>query len=106
MLPSIARAKQLIDENPSAAVTLADLAREADLSRWQVIRAFALSTGLTPHAYLLQRRIDLARQLIAGGMKLAEAAVTSGFADQSHMTRTFRRRYGLSPKLWASGAAR
>ena len=49
----------------------------------------------------MQRRIDLARRMIAGGSSLAEAAIASGFADQSHMTRTFIRKYGLSPGAYA-----
>jgi AraC-like DNA-binding protein len=48
-------------------LTLSDLARSCGLSRFQVLRGFARSTGLTPHAYLVQRRIQLARRLIAGG---------------------------------------
>jgi AraC-like DNA-binding protein len=71
------------------------------LSRFQVVRAFVKATGLTPHAYLIQCRIDLARRLIGGGTRLAEAALASGFADQSHMTRVFVRRYGISPRVYA-----
>ncbi|ANL35154.1 AraC family transcriptional regulator [Rhizobium phaseoli] len=100
---SIRMARALIDDNPLAAVSLADLARESGLSRFQVLRGFAKATGLTPHAYLLQARIHRARRLIAQGTPLAEAAFASGFADQSHMTRVFVRKYGLSPRLYAGG---
>jgi len=102
---AVLSAKQLIDDCPTAAVTLADLARVSGLSRFQVLRGFVRATGLTPHAYLVQRRIDLARRLIAGGAPLAEAAAASGFADQSHMTRIFVRKYGLSPGAYAAAAA-
>lgn len=98
---AIRRARDLIDDQPARAVTLEDLSRESGLSRFQVVRAFARATGMTPHAYLVQRRIDLARRMIAGGSSLAEAAIASGFADQSHMTRTFIRKYGLSPGAYA-----
>ncbi len=98
---AIARAQSLIDDDPAAAITLADLAEVADLSRFQVVRGFAKSFGLTPHAYLVQRRIDMVRRLIARGMPLAEAAAEGGFADQSHMTRIFARKYGLSPGAYA-----
>lgn len=98
---AIRRARDLIDDQPARAVTLEDLAREAGLSRFQVLRGFARATGMTPHAYLVQCRIDLARRMIAGGSSLAEAAIASGFADQSHMTRTFIRKYGLSPGAYA-----
>lgn len=102
---AVSRARTLIDDDPAAPVTLADLARESGLSRFQMVRAFAKATGLTPHAYLVQRRIDTARRLIAGGATLAEAALASGFADQSHMTRTFVRKYGVSPGVYAGAMA-
>ena len=100
--PAIGRAKSRIDDAPAAALTLADLARESGLSRFHVLRGFVRATGFTPHAYLTQRRIDLARRLIAKRMPLAEAAAASGFADQSHMTRTFTRKYGVSPGAYAA----
>ena len=98
-------AKRLIDDCPTAPITLADLAQVSGLSRFQVLRSFVRATGLTPHAYLVQRRIDLARRLIAAGTALAPAAAASGFADQSHMTRIFVRKYGLSPGAYAAAAA-
>ncbi len=98
---AIRRAQVLVDDDPAAPVTLADLARASGLSRFQVLRGFVRATGLTPHAYLMQRRIGLARRLIARGLPLAEAAAASGFADQSHMTRAFGRAYGLSPGAYA-----
>ncbi|NLS19532.1 AraC family transcriptional regulator [Rhizobium sp. P40RR-XXII] len=99
---AISRARDLIDDDPAAPLTLADLADSCGLSNFQFLRAFAKATGLTPHAYLLQRRIQEARRLIAMGTSLAEAAFASGFADQSHMTRTFVRNFGLSPGVYAA----
>ena len=99
---AIAVAKSMIDDAPGSAVTLADLARVSSLSRFQVLRAFTSATGFTPHAYLLQRRLGLARRLIAGRMPLAQAAAEAGFADQSHMTRVFTSRYGFSPGVYAA----
>lgn len=98
-------ARQRIDDDPAAAVTLEELGRLCQLSRFQLIRAFMRATGLTPHAYIIQRRIDLARRLIGGGLALAEAAADSGFADQSHMTRAFTARYGISPGAYAAAVA-
>jgi AraC-like DNA-binding protein len=97
----IARARALIDEDPAAPITLGELAGASGLSRFQLVRAFGRSIGLTPHAYLVQRRTDLARRLIAGGTKLAEVAAAAGFSDQSHMTRIFVARYGLTPGTYA-----
>ncbi|HIP78910.1 MAG TPA: AraC family transcriptional regulator, partial [Kiloniellaceae bacterium] len=53
--------------------------------------------GTTPHAYLTQHRVKKARGYLREGLPLAEAAVASGFADQSHMTRAFVRQFGISP---------
>jgi AraC-like DNA-binding protein len=102
---SVRRARCRIDDDPTAPVTLSGLAREAGLSRFQLLRAFARATGLTPHAYLVQRRAHLARALIAAGLPLAEAALASGFADQSHMTRVFTRKYGISPRAYADAVS-
>jgi len=94
---AIRRARELLDDDPTAPVTLTELACASGLSRFQVVRGFSRAFGLTPHAYLIQRRIDLARHLITGGATLSEAAAASGFADQSHMTRHFVRRFGFPP---------
>jgi len=94
-------ARNIIDSDPTLPLTLAELAQASGLSKFQLLRGFFRATGFTPHAYLVQRRIDLARRLIARRMSLAEAALTSGFADQSHMTRIFVRKYGVSPRLYA-----
>jgi len=97
--------RQLIDDDPASPLTLAALAQEAGLSRFQLLRAFCKATGLTPHAYVMQRRIALARRLIAARLPLAQAAFAAGFADQSHMTRIFVRKYGVSPRLYAEAVA-
>lgn len=93
----VSLARERMDDDPSATLTLAMLAAQAGLSRYQFLRAFTRLTGLPPHAYLLQRRVQRARQLIGNGLSLAEAAAASGFADQSHMTRCFVRSFGLTP---------
>jgi AraC-like DNA-binding protein len=97
----VTTARERIDDDPAAAPTLADLAIDAGMSRYQFLRAFTRLTGLPPHAYLLQRRVQRARQLVRGGLPLAEAAAASGFADQSHMTRCFTRSFGLTPGAFA-----
>ena len=100
--PGIARARARMDDEPAAPASLASLAGEAGLSRYQFLRAFARATGLTPHAYLMQRRIHQARRLIASGTPLAEAATGSGFCDQSHMNRLFMRSFGMAPGRYAA----
>jgi AraC-like DNA-binding protein len=99
--PGWARAKARIDDDPAAPSSLADLANEAGVSRFQLIRGFFKLTGLTPHSYILQRRLDAARAMIAHGASLADSAADCGFADQSHFNRTFIRRYGVTPGAYA-----
>jgi AraC-like DNA-binding protein len=101
----IARVRERIDDDPAANLTLANLAGGAGVSRFQLLRCFRSAVGFTPHAYLLQRRVQLARRLIAGGTALAEAAAMAGFADQSHMTRRFVRDFGIPPGAYAAAAA-
>lgn len=102
VLADINRAREVIDDDPAAPLTLAELAELCGLSHFRFLRAFTRATGLTPHAYLMQRRIHEARRLIAAGTSLAEAAFTSGFSDQSHMTRLFVRNFGVSPGAYAA----
>jgi AraC-like DNA-binding protein len=99
--PGLARAKSRIDDDPTAPVALADLAREAGISCFQLVRGFAKLTGLTPHAYLVQQRLDAARAMIAAGTTLANTAAACGFADQSHFNRAFVGRYGVTPGNYA-----
>jgi AraC-like DNA-binding protein len=102
---TIRRARERIDADPSARLSLTDLAGEVGLSRYQLLRGFARELGLTPHAYILQKRIALARRLIRGGRALAEAAAIAGFYDQSHLTRCFVRQFGVTPSRYASSAS-
>ena len=101
-LGPIARAKSRIDDDPAAALSLAELAVDTGMSRFQLLRAFALETGLPPHAYRMQRRVALARHSISQGAPLADAAAAAGFADQSHMTRAFVRLLGVTPANYAA----
>ena len=71
---------------------------------YQLIRGFARELGLTPHAYILQRRVALARRLIRARRALAEAAVLAGFYDQGHLTRCFVRQFGVTPRRYAHGS--
>ncbi|MFG6462718.1 AraC family transcriptional regulator [Roseateles sp. DXS20W] len=98
---AVAAARERMDDDPACAPTLAALAAEAGLSRYQFLRAFTRLTGLPPHAYLMQRRVQHARRLVGDGWALADAATASGFADQSHMTRCFVRSFGLTPGAFA-----
>jgi AraC-like DNA-binding protein len=100
--PALTHARARLDDDPSSAPTLAELARETGSSRFQLLRAFAREFGLTPHAYLIQRRLTLARALLRAGRSPADVAAATGFYDQSHLTRCFRRHYGLTPHRFAA----
>jgi AraC-like DNA-binding protein len=95
--PSVAKAIRRLEAAPEIPVTLAELAASAGVSRFQLLRGFAREVGTTPHAYLVQRRVRVVRQLLAAGKSPADAASLAGFADQSHMTRAFVRHFGITP---------
>ncbi|MGY4399023.1 AraC-like DNA-binding protein [Sphingomonas sp. UYAg733] len=99
--PSLSHAKARIDDDPAGHHPLSELALETGAGRFQTLRGFARLTGLTPHAYVVQRRLDIARSMIRNGAALADAANAAGFADQSHFHRSFTRRYGLTPGAYA-----
>lgn len=103
--PPVAKALARMDAAPAAPVTLAELAALTGVSRFQLLRGFAREIGTTPHAYLVQRRVRLARQLLAAGQIPAEAAINAGFADQSHMTRAFVRQLGITPGRYVAALA-
>ncbi|NKZ05334.1 helix-turn-helix transcriptional regulator [Actinomadura latina] len=89
-------ATRLSDEL-AAPPTLAELAADLGLSRYQLLRAFRDSMGMPPYAWLAQHRVTRARLLLETGHRPAEAATLVGFADQAHLTRWFRRVLGVTP---------
>jgi AraC-like DNA-binding protein len=95
--PTVAKAVQRLVAVPEQPVSLVKLATLAGVSRFQLLRGFKRDMGITPHAYLIQRRARLARRLLADGRAPAEAAIQAGFADQSHMTRALVRQFGITP---------
>lgn len=94
---AIRRARAFIDEAPECRLRLAEIAAAAGLPPYRLFRAFAKTTGMTPHAYQRQARLRLAAGLIRRGLPLGEVAVAAGFADQGHLTRSFRHSMGVTP---------
>lgn len=78
-------------------ISLTELAKMANMSRYQLIRAFRQATGLTPHAYQLNQRINQARHHLRAGEPLADIAYRLGFADQGHFQRVFKAHVGVTP---------
>ena len=81
----------------SEQVSLDTLSEIAGLSKYHLLRAFTKETGITPYSYLETIRIDRAKSLLRQGILPAEAALASGFSDQSHFSNTFKRFIGLTP---------
>jgi AraC-like DNA-binding protein len=76
---------------------LAEIAADAGLSRYQLLRSFRAEVGMPPYAWLAQHRVARARVLLERGHSPAQAAMLTGFADQAHLTRWFRRVVGITP---------
>lgn len=98
------RARDYIEADLDGDIALADLERATGQDRWQLSRDFRLIFGTSPYRYLVLRRLDRARQQMIAGWSLAETALASGFADQSHFTRGFKRAFGLTPSAWRAAA--
>lgn len=94
------RARDFLSESRDETIDSTMLEAVTGLDRYALARQFRRRYGTSPHHYLVMRRLERARLLIRQGESLAEAAASSGFADQSHMTRHFRRAYGQSPGRW------
>ncbi len=88
-----------IHDHFASDLSLATLSKLAELSPFHFARLFRESTGLAPHQYIVQRRVERARELLlSGNQTTAEIAVAVGFCDQSHLTTHFKRAFGLTPK--------
>ena len=96
-LHTVRRARNFVEENFEWPISLADIAAVTGRSRFQLIRAFRATLGITPYAYLTLWRTARARELLRKGMPPAEASVTVGFCDQAHLHRFFRKAYGITP---------
>ena len=95
---SLRRVKEYVDANLDKRIDVATLARAAGFSTFHFARAFKQSEGITPHRYVLERRVERARNLLlTSDLSLSEIARTSGFSDQGHLARHIRQRLGLSP---------
>lgn len=94
---ALARVISQLQETERPPLPLEDLAKTADMSRYQLIRAFRAVTGMTPHAYQLNRRVNQARQWLQSGAEITDIAYRLGFADQSHFQRVFKAHTGVTP---------
>jgi AraC family transcriptional regulator len=99
------RAVEAINDRIEAGISLSELAEAVGVSVSHFEVLFRRSTGLSPHQYLLQQRVDRARELLGDeALSLAEVAARAGFCDQSHLTRHFRRIVGVTPGQYRKGS--
>lgn len=95
------RVSDFLEENCARNVTLQELADLVGLSPSYFSQAFKATTGVPPHRWQLQKRIERAKSMLeTTNMSLTEAAVAAGFSDQAHLTRMFRRFAGTTPAAW------
>lgn len=92
------RALDFLEANLDQDILLAEMATAAGLSPFHFAREFKAATGLAPHAYLIQRRIERAKELLTrSDLPIAAIATATGFSHQSHLTRHFKRLVGITP---------
>jgi AraC family transcriptional regulator len=103
---ALRRVQVFVEANLERSIHLTDLAGRAGLSLYHFARAFKMSAGMTPRAFVEERRIDRARRLMNQSVRsLADIAVQSGFGTQSRLTTTFKRRTGFTPAQYRRGRA-
>jgi len=96
--PWLARVRAFIEAHIADDIGLAEMADAAELSLFHFARCFKRETGLAPHRYLMGRRVELAKEMIAAtDLGLGEIAFACGFAGQSHFTTAFARLAGITP---------
>jgi AraC-like DNA-binding protein len=82
-------------------IVVEELAELAQLSVFQLFRAFRRERSMTPYRFVLEIRVQHAKDWLNAGATIAEAACQAGFADQSHLTRHFKRLTGMTPKAYS-----
>jgi AraC family transcriptional regulator len=104
---ALRRVQLFVEANLDRTIRLNDMAGRAGLSLYHFARAFRTSAGMTPRAFVEQRRLERAKQLIHQSHRsLADIAIESGFGTQSRLTTTFKRRTGFTPAEYRRGRSR
>jgi AraC-like DNA-binding protein len=99
---AVVRSREFLAAESHRIVASEELERVTGLDRFALARHFRTATGTSPHRYQVGRRLARAQAMIADGVTLSEAAAATGFADQSHLTRHFSARFGMTPGRWAA----
>jgi AraC-like DNA-binding protein len=99
---AVTRAKEWLDANSEQNVSIRWLADLAGLSPYYLVHAFHRQVGVPPHRYQTIVRVNRARKLLTSGASLSDVAYGTGFCDQSHLTRCFKRTLGVTPGSYAA----
>jgi transcriptional regulator GlxA family with amidase domain len=99
---AVQRVKDWLDANSEQNVSIHSLAGLAGLSPYYLVRAFHRHVGIPPHRYQTIVRINRARRLLTSGEAISEVAYRTGFCDQSHLNRCFKRTLGITPGKYAA----
>lgn len=91
---------ELFNDRMEENLSLDEVASYVSCTPYYLIRFFKKATGLTPHAYLIQLRLERAKNLLSTGNDVADTAIQTGFNDQSHLYKYFEGRYGLTPRIY------
>jgi AraC-like DNA-binding protein len=102
--PAIRKVRAKLHDEYMHPLSLDQLAREVGLSKFHVARCFKEATGVAPHQYQKLVRLQSARRHIERGVCVREAAAAAGFADEAHLSRSFRAWLGISPGSWRRSA--
>jgi AraC-like DNA-binding protein len=99
---AVERARDFLIAEAPRTVASEELEKISGLDRFTLARHFRTVYGTSPHRFQVGRRLARAQAMIAEGTPLSEVALATGFADQSHLTRHFAGRFGLTPGRWAA----
>lgn len=102
--PAIKKAREYLDANFTRQISLDELARVAELSKYHLCRAFYEAVGVSPHVYQNQLRLNRAKKLLARKRPIADVAYELGFYDQSHFGRYFKSFSGVTPRQYSQTA--
>lgn len=102
----VRRAREMLAADLDRKVAVRDMAAALGVSQYHFLRAFKRQTGVPPHVFRTQRRVELARSLIRQGTSLSEVAQMAGFTDQPHFTNTFKLYTGVTPGRYAAVSGR
>ncbi len=103
---AVARCKAYLASRMDQNVQLAELETVSGIDQFRLVKSFTRLEGLPPHAWHIQQRVRRARVLLSGGATVADAAYATGFADQAHFTRVFKRLRGMTPGHYRRGHLR